>query len=113
MPQGIWLNKFGVIVAEAFGHVPYQVGSSLSTKNWRDVDVRLILPDQEYDAMFGQPANETNSKLAAFTVAFAALGKQMTGLPIDFQIQRQTEANEKYGRASGSVRSALIEIDTK
>jgi hypothetical protein len=54
MPAGIWLNKFGTIVTDAFGHVPYQVGSSLFTKEWRDVDVRLILPDDEFDRRFGQ-----------------------------------------------------------
>lgn len=110
MPQGIWLNKFGAIITDAFGEVPYQVGSSLNTKKWRDVDVRLILPDEQYDEMFGVPANEVNAKVAAFTLAFCALGKEMTGLPIDFQIQRQTDANAKYGRATGNVRSALLEV---
>jgi hypothetical protein len=50
MPAGIWLVKFGVIVADYFGHIPYHVGSSLKTKQWRDVDVRLILPDEEFNA---------------------------------------------------------------
>lgn len=107
MPAGIWLNKFGVIVHDYFGHVPYHVGSSLTTKQWRDVDVRLILPDDEFTERFGciQSA-EVNPKLAAITLAFSALGKAMTGLPIDFQIQPQTHANEKYP----GMRSALIEI---
>lgn len=107
MPAGIWLGKFGVIVRDYFGHVPYQVGSSLTTKAWRDVDVRLILPDDEYEAMFGQPHNYANRKVAAVTLAFAALGKQMTGLPIDFQIQPQSHANKVYGH---QPRSALIEV---
>jgi hypothetical protein len=106
MPAGIWLNKFGVIVKDAFGHVPYHVGSSLWNKDWRDVDVRLILPDDEFDRLFGQPRSEVNAKLSAFTLAFAALGREMTGLPIDFQIQRQTEANAKYP----GNRGALIEV---
>ncbi len=108
MPAGIWLTKFGVIVRDYFGHVPYHVGSSLSSKQWRDVDVRLILPDDEFDALFGGPGRsaETDPKLGAITLAFAALGQQMTGLPIDFQIQPQSWANEKYP----GPRSALIEI---
>lgn len=107
MPAGIWLNKFGVMVCDYFGHTPYQVGSSLDTKQWRDVDVRLILPDDEFEARFGKVQNcEVNAKLAAITLAFAALGKAMTGLPIDFQIQPQTHANAKY---SGK-RSALLEV---
>lgn len=107
MPAGIWLGKFGVIVADYFGHPPYHVGSSLHSKDWRDVDVRLILPDDEFEAMFGRVKNTTNAKLAAVTLAFAALGKEMTGLPVDFQIQPQSWANEQYG---GQTRSALIEV---
>jgi hypothetical protein len=107
MPAGIWLNKFGVILRDYFGHVPYHVGSSLTSKDWRDVDVRLILPDDEFTALFGtNHSSETNPKLAAVTLAFAALGQQMTGLPIDFQIQPQTWANERYP----NMRSALIEV---
>lgn len=108
MPAGIWLNKFGVIVADYFGHIPYHVGSSLETKDWRDVDVRLLLPDEEFEERYGRiKSSEANPKLAAITLAFAALGKQMTGLPIDFQIQPQGWANEHYG---GQMRSALLEV---
>lgn len=107
MPAGIWLTKFGILVRDYFGHVPYHVGSSLQSKQWRDVDVRLILPDDEFEQRFGRnELAETNPKLAAITLAFATLGQQMTGLPIDFQIQRQSHANERYP----GPRSALIEI---
>ena len=79
MPAGIWLNKFGVIVTDYFGHTPYHVGSSLRTKEWRDVDVRLILPDDEFEQRFGKVQSaEVNTKLAAVTLAFAALGTAMT-----------------------------------
>lgn len=108
MPAGIWLVKFGVLIRDYFGHVPYHVGSSLKSKEWRDVDVRLILPDDEFTERFGSNrSSETNRKLAAVTLAFAALGQQMTGLPIDFQIQPQSWANEKYP----GWRSALLEVD--
>jgi hypothetical protein len=108
MPAGIWLNKFGVIVRDYFGHVPYQVGSSLKEKHWRDVDVRLILPDDEFVARFGSlHASWVDPRFAAITLAFCALGDQMTRLPIDFQIQSQTEATTKHG---GEMRSALIEM---
>lgn len=108
MPAGIWLNKFGVIVADYFGHIPYHVGSSLHTKDWRDVDVRLILPDEEFEQRFGKvQGSEVNPKLAAITLAFAALGKAMTSLPVDFQVQPQTWANSHFG---GQMRSALLEV---
>lgn len=109
MPAGIWLHKFGVLIRDYFGHVPYHVGSSLVTKGWRDVDVRLILPDDEFLAIFGNlKSAEVNKKLAAVTLAFSALGKEMTGLPVDFQIQPQTWADEKY---PSQPRSALLELD--
>lgn len=106
MPAGIWLTKFGMIVWDYFGHVPYHVGSSLKSKDWRDVDVRLIMPDDEFTERFGVHKNAIgNAKLSAITLAFSALGKEMTGLPIDFQIQPQSYANETYP----GWRSALIE----
>lgn len=106
MPAGIWLTKFGEIVRDYFGHECYHVGSSLTTKDWRDVDVRLILPDDEFAARFGRDRSaETNPKLGAITLAFAALAKQMTGLPVDFQIQPVSHANERYP----GMRSALVE----
>lgn len=107
MPAGIWLVKFGVIVRDYFGHVPYHVGSSLLSKQWRDVDVRLMLPDTEFEAQFGTLTGAlVNPKLAAVTLAFSALGKAMTGLPVDFQIQPTTWANEHYS----GPRNPLIEI---
>ena len=106
MPASIWLIKYGILVRDFFGHIPYQVGSSLESKGWRDVDVRVILPDDEFTAMFGtNQSSETNPKLAAVTLAFAALGKHMTALPIDFQVQPATWANETYP----GPRSALID----
>lgn len=107
MPAGIWLTKFGMIVADYFGHECYHVGSSLTAKDWRDVDVRLLLPDDEFKARFGVVESaEVNPKLAAVTLAFSALGQQMTGLPVDFQIQTVSHANERYG----GLRSALVEF---
>ena len=106
MPAGILLGKYGVIITDYFGHTAYHVGSSLTTKDWRDVDVRLILPDEEFEERFGVGATYVHPKLAAITLAFSALGKEMTGLPIDFQIQSRSHANKVYP----DKRSALIEL---
>lgn len=98
MPAAIYLDQFGRLVRDTFDAMPYQVGSSLDTTAWRDVDVRLILSDDAYAAWgFGDPERtHCNARWVALTLAFSALGKQMTGLPIDFQIQQQTAANAKY-----------------
>lgn len=99
MPASLRLDQFGAQVWAAFGSPPYHlVGSALSEKVWRDVDVRLILDDEEWDAMrLGNPnCDHQNAKWNSLCLAYSALGRVMTGLPIDFQIQRQTEANKLF-----------------
>lgn len=98
MPQGLLLQEFGEHIFAAFGHVAYHVGSSLEQKDgWRDVDVRLMLPDEEYEARgFGDPERpQWNKRWVSTILAWSAFGRHLTGLPIDFQIQQQTQANAK------------------
>lgn len=125
MPALLKLNEFGGVVAGAFGIVPCLVGSALLRKDWRDVDVRLMLPNDVYCHVFdldleGYRADWKSGKLkldgerdlqahaahmhhnkgtyscprwVAYVRAFAALGVEMTGLPIDFQISSQYVAD--------------------
>jgi len=73
------------------GGAIYLVGSVLEGSGWRDVDVRMILADDEFDRLFSEP-------MLWDVFCFAVTGwlRSETGLPIDFQVQRQTEANEKH-----------------
>lgn len=108
MPAALYLDAFGSVVWDAFGGPPYLVGSALPGENktgWRDIDVRVILSDEDYEAMgLGDPERcHRNAKWVALVMAFSALGKQMTGLPIDFQIQQQTHANKTFGRKGRSA----------
>lgn len=100
MPAALLLNEFGLLCQAAFDtHNVYHVGSSIFEKTWRDVDVRCLLEDEVWDAMglgAGEIETHDNARWVAFCLAFSSLGKQMTGLPIDFQLQRISEANEKY-----------------
>lgn len=112
MPAAVKLERFAEMVNAAFDECAcYQVGSSLTTTTWRDVDVRVILDDERYAAMgFGDPEHpQSNEKWVALVLAFAALGREMTGLPIDFQIQQQTHANAKNtgGRNALGIRRRL------
>jgi hypothetical protein len=105
--DGYLLRLFGAHVDQAFGHVPFQVGSSLTEKrDWRDVDVRLLLPDEEYAEYFGDPQGETHDavRLRLWNLAWTTLGQKMTGLPIDFQIQPLYAANAEFD----GPRSALV-----
>jgi hypothetical protein len=98
VPGAMHLEAFGQNIKQAFGHVPYHVGSSATSKTWRDVDVRLILPDDDFDALFPgfKTAHHVDAWWSLLCAAISELGRVRTGLPIDFQIQSMTEANEKY-----------------
>lgn len=88
------LNDACVPVTAAFDSPPYLVGSVTETPDYRDVDLRIILTDDEFDHLFG-------GRLMLWSLVCQAIGhylRNVTGLPIDFQIQRMTEANEKHPR---------------
>lgn len=113
MPGSLYLQQFGDYVRKAWGHVPYHVGSSLTMKDgWRDVDVRLILSDVEYEALgFGDPRFYQNSqKWVAHCLAWSAFGRALTGFPIDFQIQQQTYANSQYPKGQRSGLFSVADI---
>lgn len=106
MPEALKLEMFGELLFQGFGHVAYHVGSSLASKSFRDVDVRLMLPDDEYEKLgLGNPSRpHSNPKWVAMCLAFTALAREMTGLPIDFQIQQVSAANAEFS----GPRSALL-----
>jgi len=114
MPATLYLLDFGQVILEAFGEIPFHVGSSLpgsGRPGWRDVDVRLMLPDERYEAEgYGDPERPyDNAKWVAMVKAFSLLGRHMTGLPINFQIQQRTQANKEYGKDTpGHQRSSLF-----
>ena len=86
---------------EAFGSHCYHVGSSLKQRDWRDVDVRCILPDEEYDRLFplstvGVRSQFRDARLMAMNAAFSEWLRKASGLPVDFQFQRRTDANKDF-----------------
>lgn len=91
------LDQWGRQLHEAFGHYPYLVGSAMKGLPWRDIDVRLILPDKRFTKITGAKPGETHLEaplLQALNVAFTVWGQRVTSLPIDFQFQSMTDANE-------------------
>lgn len=105
------LNRACAALVDAFGWNVYQVGSSLRGGPWRDVDVRCILDDEEFDRMFPGAFRvgddwPRDARLALLNVVTSEWLSARTGLPVDFQFQRRTQANEKYGRPDHQ-RSAL------
>ena len=87
------------------GYGCYLVGSALERPDWRDVDVRLILRDEEFSALFPDALSdgrwESDSRWLVMTSAIRLWLSRQTGLPVDFQFQPQTHANERHkGRRS-------------
>ena len=68
---------------------PYLVGSVMERPTYRDVDVRLLLADDRYDRL-----DDAEWGLLGFIVSRRLAA--VTGLPIDFQFQRVTDANAAY-----------------
>jgi hypothetical protein len=101
-PQTEKLAQCASILHDAFGEYCYQVGSSLETKRWRDVDVRMIMSDEKYDKLFGTAG--ISPFWSVLCISISSWMREVTGLPVDFQIQRQSFANTKYG---GGLRNAL------
>ena len=111
MPHALYLQQFGDLLEQVFGATPYQVGSSVENKTWRDVDVRVILDKEQWEQWgFHEDIDRLqhyDGKWIGLCMAFSELGRKMTGLPIDFQIQEQDWANKMYSEGPKCIRSAL------
>lgn len=92
VPDMYRLNVACRHVAAAFDdNLPYLVGSSLTKKNYRDVDLRLMLDDDEFARLFPNPM-----WLKLANAAMSDWLASITGLPIDFQFQDTTQANKEF-----------------
>lgn len=77
----------------------YLVGSALERPDWRDVDIRFIMADEKFLELFPDAADrcwEQDPRWLLFTVSISEWLSKVTGLPVDFQIQPQTHANEHH-----------------
>lgn len=104
-PQFFDLNTACRVIVDAFGPHVYLVGSALERRDHRDVDVRCILPDEEYERLF-PGASSPRYLCAAWSLLCSSVSLYLSrhsGLNVDFQFQKRTEANEEYKGA----RSAL------
>lgn len=106
MPATIHLEAFGNWLYDAFHETAYLVGSAAEGKKWRDVDIRMMLDDDVFAAMFPNYAaiGQNDAKWALMCAAIGELAKKWTGLPVDFQFQSTTAANKLY---SGRPRHPL------
>lgn len=89
--ETILLRGWAETLWHAFDAMPYLVGSVARSEAWRDVDVRCILPDD--DPLLAK----SKLRVDALSAAVSFWGQRATGLPIDFQFQAQSEANQHDG----------------
>lgn len=96
-PQLDRLDHASLIVTRALGNC-YLVGSVLERPDYRDVDVRVIMDDERYSELFEGPGTRRTDPLWSLMCASVTeYLTRLTELPIDFQIQNQTYANEAFG----------------
>jgi hypothetical protein len=74
----------------------YLVGSSIVRKDYRDVDLRCIMKDDVFEAEFPADAHGHRPKWMLTCLALSAWLKHVTGLPVDFQFQKQSLANAHH-----------------
>ncbi len=95
------LNQACRVLTDAFGHCIYLVGSSLEKRDYRDVDVRCMLDDEDYARRFPNGGGVHDAYWSLIVTSISLWLQKRTGLPIDFQIQQQTAANAEYPGSCG------------
>lgn len=86
-----------ILSAFPFGYGVFLVGSSLYTKDYRDVDLRVIIPDEKFSMLF--PDYKKDNLDTFWNLICTSISEWLqlrTGLPIDFQIQNITTANHDF-----------------
>jgi hypothetical protein len=89
------LDQACEIITRAFGEHPYLVGTAGygGTERYRDVDVRLMLSDDEFAKAF-----PTRERWELLCLSISVYLSERTGLPVDFQIQSASVANEVHSK---------------
>lgn len=87
-------------INDAFGDFGcYLVGSCLERPDWRDVDVRFIMEDDQFAKLFpdaGDTTWEFDARWLLLTVSISERLSKVTGLPVDFQIQPQWRSTKYF-----------------
>lgn len=98
--QAAMLGMFGRVVRDAWQEQPYQVGSSLEDGEIpRDIDVRVMISDADFARRFpgtNPEARHVCAQWRAQMMVWSQWGFYLTGLNIDFQVEPNDEANERF-----------------
>lgn len=88
----------------------FLVGSALKRANYRDVDIRHIISNDDFLKMFNI------IDIGYFNQTVSLWGQQVTGLPIDYQIQSIDSIDNKvpgYKHPIGQIHIAELESSLK
>lgn len=85
------LDMWGAELRLMFDHTAYLVGSCLLRPDYRDVDVRVIVPTDTFD-LFASVVD-----IGRLNVALSIWGTRVTGLPIDCQLQSADAGADETG----------------
>lgn len=83
-----WGKALRATFPDAFGS--YLVGSAMTKANPRDIDVRIILPDDSFARL------QEGLTIRRLNLMLTLWGERVTGLPVDCQVQQQSFANATY-----------------
>ena len=83
-----------LIVEDALGEQAYLVGSATESRDYRDVDIRMIFDDDKYETLFGEAYSETSPFWSLLCASISEYLQNRTGLPVDFQIQKRSRVSE-------------------
>jgi hypothetical protein len=89
-------------LSDAFGgYGCYLVGSALERPDWRDVDVRFIMADDEFKALFPDVRIDAHNwefdpRWLLLSTMISKRLSEASGLPVDFQFQPQSHANSRH-----------------
>lgn len=98
MSENLLLRDWARRVRKMFlDKMPYQVGSSLTDRGYRDVDVRVLLIEKQYKSL------EENIDLERLNLCISLWGQKVTGLPIDFQVQEVKSANLEFDKPRSAI----------
>jgi len=105
-PKVFLLNQACHIINLAYGafndpdnYGCFLVGSSLVKPDWRDVDIRMIMGDDLFKKEFTESdlrSFQHNAKWSLVCSSTSMWLQKFTDLPVDFQIQPQSFANEHF-----------------
>ena len=93
-PEAYSLDQVANFVNKAFGGTCYLVGSATETRDFRDVDVRMIFSNEKYVALFGDTHGGHSYFWSLVCVSVSEYMTKRTGLKVDFQIQKRANVTK-------------------